>query len=82
MRRCRYAAEVWRTPRGDAGEALPRERVLLRCARRAILPGVHLHDAPPPPWLRAVEGVRVRWRSSGAPDYAVDCPRGPAEVIE
>ena len=82
MRRCRYAAEVWLTPRGDDGAALPRRRFLLRCTRLALLAGLHLHDAPAPPWLHAAANVRVRWRSSGARDFAVDCPRGPAEVIE
>lgn len=78
MSRCRYAAEI-RDLHAIATRAEPR-RWLTYCRRRNILgsSGWHLHDAPIPPIVGAHRGLRIRWRSSSAPDYHEDHPRGPA----
>jgi hypothetical protein len=73
MNRCPYAAAL----------VVNLTRVLVRCERRAILTAWHLHDAPlPAPAVEAHRNVRVRWRSSSAPDYHVEHTRGPATVVQ
>ena len=70
MRDCPYAAQVY----------VNGIRYLVQCRRRTVLgsAGWHLHDAPVPSPLMAHRNVRIRWRSSSAPDYHEDHPRGPA----
>lgn len=64
MKQCPYAAQI--LVRGTV--------VYARCERRSVLgsPGWHHHDAAVPPICGMTgPGIRIRWRSTSAPDYHV-----------